>query len=166
MLQRNCRRNGNDVTCVTATACFTARAKSPGLGNSTLDLHYNILLDEEKFAPRGLFDEGEQRQRHDVIHILIDGQKCHKFQFHVIDTADYIRPIGFRLGFRLEERPSGPVLDDSCLTTVRSWIPFFKDCGEDDECLTDLRLQAQLDISGSRQEDKIYHCCQSSPFVV
>ncbi|XP_038643035.1 integrin alpha-10 [Scyliorhinus canicula] len=152
MLQRNCRRNGNDVTCVTATVCFTARAKSPGLGNSTLDLHYNILLDEVKFAPRGLFDEGDQRQIRDVIHILIDSQKCQKFQFHVIDTADYIRPIGFRLEFRLAERPSGPVLDDSCLTTVKSWIPFFKDCGDDDECLTDLRLQAQLDISGSRQD--------------
>ncbi|XP_078060899.1 integrin alpha-10 [Mustelus asterias] len=155
MLQRNCQRNGKDATCVTATVCFTARAKSPGLSNSTLDLYYDVLLDEKKFAPRALFDEDDQRQMHKVIRILSDGLKCHKLQFHVMDTADYIRAIGFLLQFSLAEQPSGPVLDDGCLTTVRSWIPFFKDCGDDDECLTDLRLQARLDISGSRQSPYI-----------
>ncbi|XP_041035656.1 integrin alpha-10 [Carcharodon carcharias] len=155
MLQRNCQRNGKDVTCVTATVCFMARAKSPGLINSTLDLHYNVVLDEKKFAPRALFDGDDQRQTQNVTHILIDGQMCHKLQFHVIDTADYIRPIGFLLLFSLDEQPLGPVLDDGCMTTVRSWIPFFKDCGDDDECLTDLTLQAHLDISGSRQSPYI-----------
>lgn len=29
-------------------------------------------------------------------------------------------------------------------------IPFFKDCGEDDVCTTDLVLQAHMDISGTR----------------
>lgn len=29
-------------------------------------------------------------------------------------------------------------------------IPFFKDCGEDDECVTDLVLSATMDIVGSR----------------
>ena len=29
-------------------------------------------------------------------------------------------------------------------------IPFFKDCGEDDECVTDLVLRATMDIVGSR----------------
>ncbi|XP_067831918.1 integrin alpha-10 isoform X2 [Heptranchias perlo] len=155
MLQRNCQRNGNDVTCVTALVCFTARAKSPGLSNSTLDLHYSILLDEKKFAPRALFDENDQRQIQKVSRVMIDGLKCHKLQFHVIDTTDYIRPIGFTLQFSVAEQLSGPVLDDGCVTTIRSWIPFFKDCGDDDECLTDLTLQAHLDISGSRQSPYI-----------
>ncbi|XP_059498918.1 integrin alpha-10 isoform X3 [Stegostoma tigrinum] len=155
MLQRNCQRSGKDVTCVTATVCFTTRAKSPGLNHSTLDLYYNIVLDEKKFAPRALFDGSDQRQKEEVIRILTDGLKCHKLQFHVIDTADYIRPIWFTLQFSLAEQPAGPVLDDTCVTTVKNWIPFFKDCGDDDECLTDLALQAQLDISGSRQSPYI-----------
>lgn len=29
-------------------------------------------------------------------------------------------------------------------------IQFFKDCGEDDVCTTDLVLQAHMDISGTR----------------
>lgn len=29
-------------------------------------------------------------------------------------------------------------------------VPFFKDCGEDNECVTDLMLQASMDIAGSR----------------
>ncbi|XP_051901554.1 integrin alpha-10 [Pristis pectinata] len=151
MLQRNCQTNGKDVTCVTAMVCFTARAKSPGLTNNTLDVFYSILLDEKKFAPRALFDDGDQRQIQRVIHMAIDSLECQKLQFHVMDTADYIRPVGFTLQFGLAEQPKGPVLDDGCETTVQSWIPFFKDCGDDDLCLTDLSLQAHLDISGSRQ---------------
>ncbi|XP_072404994.1 integrin alpha-10-like isoform X1 [Chiloscyllium punctatum] len=155
MLLRNCQRNDKDVTCVTATVCFTTRAKSPGLSNSTLDLYYNIVLDEKKFAPRALFDGSDQRQKEEVIHLLTDGLKCHSLHFQVIDTADYIRPIGFTLQFSLAEQPAGPILDDGCVTTVKNWIPFFKDCGDDDECLTDLALQAHLDISGSRQSPYI-----------
>ncbi|XP_062897849.1 integrin alpha-10 isoform X1 [Mobula hypostoma] len=151
MLQRNCRINGKDVTCVTAMVCFTARAKSPGLANNTLGLLYNIVLDEKKFAPRALFDEGDQRQIQREIHMVIDSHECQKLQFYVMDTADYIRSVGFTLQFSLAEQPAGPILDDGCETTVRSWIPFFKDCGDDDLCLTDLALQAHLDISGSRQ---------------
>lgn len=33
---------------------------------------------------------------------------------------------------------------------VRLQIQFFKDCGEDDVCTTDLVLQAHMDISGTR----------------
>ncbi|GCC19833.1 hypothetical protein chiPu_0018560, partial [Chiloscyllium punctatum] len=119
------------------------------------DLYYNIVLDEKKFAPRALFDGSDQRQKEEVIHLLTDGLKCHSLHFQVIDTADYIRPIGFTLQFSLAEQPAGPILDDGCVTTVKNWIPFFKDCGDDDECLTDLALQAHLDISGSRQSPYI-----------
>ncbi|XP_030921628.1 integrin alpha-10-like, partial [Geospiza fortis] len=34
-------------------------------------------------------------------------------------------------------------------------IPFFKDCGDDDECVTDLVLKATTDIVGSRQSPHI-----------
>ncbi|XP_069796701.1 integrin alpha-10 [Narcine bancroftii] len=155
MLQRNCQAKGKDVTCVTATVCFTARAKSPGLTNRTLEIFYSIVLDEKKFAPRALFDDGDQRQIQREIHMFVDNWQCYNLQFHVIDTADYVQPVGFTVHFGLTERTAGLVLDDGCETTLRSWIPFFKDCGDDNVCLTDLSLQVHLDISGSRQRPYI-----------
>uniref|UniRef100_A0AAX7UX73 VWFA domain-containing protein n=1 Tax=Astatotilapia calliptera TaxID=8154 RepID=A0AAX7UX73_ASTCA len=70
----------------------------------------------------------------------------------VRDTADYIRPISFSLWFKINNTESGPVLDEGWPTTINKSIPFFKDCGEDDVCTTDLVLQAHMDISGTRQK--------------
>lgn len=94
------------------------------------------------------------------------------------DTADYIRPISFSLRYKINDTDSGPVLDEGWPTTVKRsvritvlhcvvacineivdmlcgfdlslQIQFFKDCGEDDVCTTDLVLQARMDISGTR----------------
>uniref|UniRef100_A0A674D1Z8 Integrin subunit alpha 10 n=1 Tax=Salmo trutta TaxID=8032 RepID=A0A674D1Z8_SALTR len=67
------------------------------------------------------------------------------------DTADYIRPISFSLRFKINDTESGPVLDEGWPTTFKRSITFFKDCGEDDVCVTDLVLQAHMDISGTSQ---------------
>uniref|UniRef100_A0A672LF03 Integrin subunit alpha 10 n=1 Tax=Sinocyclocheilus grahami TaxID=75366 RepID=A0A672LF03_SINGR len=66
--------------------------------------------------------------------------------------SDYIRPISFTLRFKINDTESGPVLDEGWPTTFKKSIPFFKDCGEDDVCVTDLVLQAHMDISGTRQQ--------------
>lgn len=103
------------------------------------------------------------------------------------DTADYIRPISFSLRFKINNTESGPVLDEGWPTTVKKYvsesgllafllhhicflcspcnmlsfspfqISFFKDCGEDDVCTTDLVLQAHMDISGTRYRFEILH---------
>ncbi|CAI9605945.1 unnamed protein product [Staurois parvus] len=75
--------------------------------------------------------------------------------FHVIDTADYLKPIGVLLRFNLSDSESSPVLDDRCPSSVRRMVPFFKDCGEDDECITDLSLKARMDIVGTRDKPHI-----------
>nr|XP_021139125.1 integrin alpha-10-like [Columba livia] len=50
---------------------------------------------------------------------------------------------------------TGPVLDEASPTTIRKLVPFFKDCGEDNECVTDLALRATMDITGSRQSPHV-----------
>uniref|UniRef100_A0A7N8WMA8 Integrin, alpha 10 n=1 Tax=Mastacembelus armatus TaxID=205130 RepID=A0A7N8WMA8_9TELE len=63
---------------------------------------------------------------------------CYKLPFHVY------------VGFKINNTESGPVLNEGWPTTIKKSIPFFKDCGEDDVCTTDLVLQAHMDISGTR----------------
>lgn len=89
------------------------------------------------------------------------------------DTTDYLRPLSITLSLAMAD-PSGPVLDEASPTTIRKLvgagipprvlppllasgitpgsfqIPFFKECGEDNECVTDLVLKATMDIVGSR----------------
>uniref|UniRef100_A0A8C7YQ79 Integrin, alpha 10 n=1 Tax=Oryzias sinensis TaxID=183150 RepID=A0A8C7YQ79_9TELE len=62
------------------------------------------------------------------------------------DTADYIRPISFSLRFKINNTKT----DSASLPHTSAQIPFFKDCGEDDVCTTDLVLNARMDISGTR----------------
>uniref|UniRef100_A0A673G665 Integrin alpha-10-like n=1 Tax=Sinocyclocheilus rhinocerous TaxID=307959 RepID=A0A673G665_9TELE len=77
--------------------------------------------------------------------LIIFKEKCSSL-------SDYIRPISFTLRFKINDTESGPVLDEGWPTTFKKSIPFFKDCGEDDVCVTDLVLQAHMDISGTRQQ--------------
>ncbi|RMC22759.1 hypothetical protein DUI87_00241 [Hirundo rustica rustica] len=50
---------------------------------------------------------------------------------------------------------AGPVLDQASPSALRKLIPFFKDCGDDGECVADLVLRAAADIAGSRQSPHV-----------
>uniref|UniRef100_A0AAY4AK59 VWFA domain-containing protein n=1 Tax=Denticeps clupeoides TaxID=299321 RepID=A0AAY4AK59_9TELE len=104
-------------------------------------LQVKALLDDWKFSTRALFDKNSQRQ---TMNWGLGSR------WGDCDTADYIRPISFSLRFEINDADSGPVLDEGWPTALKQFIPFFKDCGEDDICVTDLVLQAQMDISGTR----------------
>uniref|UniRef100_A0A8C7CN81 Integrin subunit alpha 10 n=1 Tax=Oncorhynchus kisutch TaxID=8019 RepID=A0A8C7CN81_ONCKI len=136
VIQKTCQRGGRESACLNATACFLALSRSPGTHSSSFKLSVVAMLDERKLTARALFDDSNQRQT----------------QLGVRDTADYIRPISFSLRFKINDTESGPVLDEGWPTTFKRSIAFFKDCGEDDVCVTDLVLQAHMDISGTRQQ--------------
>uniref|UniRef100_A0AAY4AG12 VWFA domain-containing protein n=1 Tax=Denticeps clupeoides TaxID=299321 RepID=A0AAY4AG12_9TELE len=146
VIQKNCQQGGRESACVTAVACFITNSRFPHANRINF-----ALLDDWKFSTRALFDKNSQRQTVTGVWVRVGETVCHDLPFHVFDTADYIRPISFSLRFEINDAESGPVLDEGWPT-----IPFFKDCGEDDICVTDLVLQAHMDISGTRQK----------PFVV
>uniref|UniRef100_A0A8C6PRB0 Integrin subunit alpha 10 n=1 Tax=Nothobranchius furzeri TaxID=105023 RepID=A0A8C6PRB0_NOTFU len=127
VIQKTCQRGGRESACLDATACFNAVSRSPGPNGIA-------MLDDRKFSARALFDNSSHRQ------------------IQLPDTADYIRPISFSLQFKINNTATGPVLDEGWPMTVNKSIPFFKDCGEDDVCTTDLVLQASMEISGTKQK--------------
>uniref|UniRef100_A0A8C9V831 Integrin subunit alpha 10 n=1 Tax=Scleropages formosus TaxID=113540 RepID=A0A8C9V831_SCLFO len=152
VIQKNCQRGTRDSACLNATACFLALSRFPGSHGRTFELQVNATLDDRKLSARALFDNNSQRQTVIGVEARVGASVCLTLPFHVFDTADYIRPIGFTLRFKINDTETAPVLDEGWPTPVKKFIPFFKDCGEDDVCVTDLVLQAHMDISGTKQE--------------
>ncbi|XP_068611749.1 integrin alpha-10 [Brachionichthys hirsutus] len=152
VIQKTCQRGVRESACLNATACFSTVSRSPGQHSSSFDLWVSAMLDDRKVSARALFDDSSHRQTHLALRVHTGQTVCYKLPFHVYDTADYIRPISFSLRFKINSTESGPVLDEGWPTSVKKSIQFFKDCGEDDVCTTDLVLQAYMDISGTRQK--------------
>uniref|UniRef100_A0A8C5WCN7 Integrin subunit alpha 10 n=1 Tax=Leptobrachium leishanense TaxID=445787 RepID=A0A8C5WCN7_9ANUR len=155
MVQKNCQRHGKESVCLNATVCFSITSKSPGKWDNHFGLHYNLSLDDKKITHRAMFDKSSQRVMMKRIRVSVGKITCMNLGFHVIETVDYLRPIGVHLRFNLSDTESSPVLDDRCPSSLKKLVPFFKDCGEDNECITDLVLQARMDISGSKERPYI-----------
>ncbi|KAK9391291.1 integrin alpha-10 [Crotalus adamanteus] len=156
VIQKNCQRNGKESLCVTANFCFRVTSRSLGPRDSHMSIKYNISLDDRKFSTRAVFDSSSQKLLQKRTRATVGRTACSTARFHVIDTSDYLRPVTITMKFALSETEQpGPVLDEKLPTTVKKLIPFFKDCGEDDQCVTDLVLQAEMDISGSRQKPHV-----------
>ncbi|XP_017584363.1 PREDICTED: integrin alpha-10 [Corvus brachyrhynchos] len=119
-----------------------------------IDLRYNVSLEERIPGSRAAFDSGARRLLQRRIEFPLGRQSCVRVPFHVLDTSDYLRPLSLTLTWALDAAARS-VLDEASPTTIRKLIPFFKDCGDDDECVTDLVLKATTDIVGSRQSPHI-----------
>ncbi|XP_027529349.1 integrin alpha-10-like, partial [Neopelma chrysocephalum] len=152
--RRNCQRGGSGAVCLRARICFRAGTRSRSPGDMDIDLRYNVSLEERIPGSRAAFDSGSRRLLQRRIELPLGRQSCIRVPFHVLDTSDYLRPLGLTLSWALDEA-TGPVLDEASPTSLRKLIPFFKDCGEDDECVSDLVLRASADIAGSRQSPHV-----------
>ncbi|CAI5797840.1 integrin alpha-10 [Podarcis lilfordi] len=155
VIQKNCQRNRKESLCVTANICFRVSSRSLGPRDSHFSIKYNVSLDDRKFGARAVFDGNSQKLLQKRTRATVGRTTCSAVRFHVIDTSDYLRPVAVLVKFALNDAEPGPVLDDKSPTSVKKLIPFFKDCGEDDECITDLVLRAQMDITGSRQKPHV-----------
>uniref|UniRef100_A0A8C2FPQ3 Integrin, alpha 10 n=1 Tax=Cyprinus carpio TaxID=7962 RepID=A0A8C2FPQ3_CYPCA len=146
VIQKNCHRAGRDSACLNATVCFLALSRSPGSYGTSFG---KVSCNQKAFLPLLCY-----------IHFL----NYHHICLFCSSLSDYIRPISFTLRFKINDTESGPVLDEGWPTTFKKSIPFFKDCGEDDVCVTDLVLQAHMDISGTSVA--LMCSCRQQPYVI
>ncbi|KAB1257212.1 Integrin alpha-11, partial [Camelus dromedarius] len=146
IFHRDCKRSGRDATCLAAFLCFTPVFLAPHFQTATVGIRYNATMDERRYTPRAHLDEGGDRYTNRAA-LLFSGQEhCERITFHVLDTADYIKPVTFSVEYSLEDPDYGPMLDDGWPTTLRVSVPFWNGCNEDEHCVPDLLLDAHSDL--------------------
>ncbi|XP_031230758.1 integrin alpha-10 isoform X1 [Mastomys coucha] len=157
VVQKDCKRRGQEAACLTAALCFQVRSQTPGRWDRRFFIRFSASLDEWTAGARAAFDGSGQRLSPRQLQLNVGNVTCEQLHFHALDTSDYLRPVALTVTFALDNTTKpGPVLAEGSSTSIRKLIPFSKDCGADNECITDLVLQADMDIRGSRK----------SPFVV
>uniref|UniRef100_A0AAR2KIA3 VWFA domain-containing protein n=1 Tax=Pygocentrus nattereri TaxID=42514 RepID=A0AAR2KIA3_PYGNA len=150
VFNKDCVRGGKEVTCMAANVCVAVTAQTPVTKTQGVALKLNWGFDERRYMPRAVLDAAEG-QPSSNISVLPETQQCEHVYFHVHETVDYTRPIVFTVEVRLQDPDNGPVLDDGWPTTLRSELPFWNGCDEDDKCVPNLILQSNTDLLDRRQ---------------
>ncbi|KAM4826294.1 integrin alpha-11 [Thomomys bottae] len=146
IFHKDCKRSGRDATCLAAYLCFVPVFLAPHFPEATVGIRYNATMDERRYMPRAHLDEGGDQFTNRAV-LLSSGQEhCQRINFHVLDTADYVKPVAFSVEYMLEDPDHGPVLDNGWPTMLRVSVPFWNGCNEDEHCVPDLVLDARSDL--------------------
>ncbi|NXL07586.1 ITA11 protein, partial [Mesembrinibis cayennensis] len=148
---KDCKRNGKDATCMSAFVCFTAVFLSAHFQTASVALRYNATIDERRYTPRAHLDESGERHTQKGLVLLAGQEHCDRLQFHVLDTADYVKPVAFSIDYELEHPENGPMLDDGWPTSLKVSVPFWNGCNEDEHCVPDLVLDARSDVPSAME---------------
>ncbi|XP_062943660.1 integrin alpha-1 [Cynocephalus volans] len=136
--KKNCHMEGKETVCINATVCFDVKLKSKEDTIYEADLQYRVTLDSLRQIPRSFFSGTQERkiQRN----IIVRESECTKHSFYMLDKHDFQDSVRITLDFNLTDPENGPVLDDALPNSVHEYIPFAKDCGNKDRCISDLVL--------------------------
>uniref|UniRef100_A0A5F8GQ77 Integrin subunit alpha L n=1 Tax=Monodelphis domestica TaxID=13616 RepID=A0A5F8GQ77_MONDO len=135
-------------TGVNITVCFWVKNLTPKfVGALVANLTYTLQLDGHRIRSRGYFPGGKQETGGNMT--VTSETSCiqHWFNFPVC-IEDYISPINVSLTFSLSEgeynRPREPRISEPTMRPVphseTKEIPFEKNCGDDNKCEADLKL--------------------------
>ncbi|TNM90830.1 hypothetical protein fugu_003119 [Takifugu bimaculatus] len=142
---KDCQRGGKDVTCMSAIVCLNVTARTAIPPAQEIGIKYNVSIAERRFNPRAVLDNPAKLQPQNLT-LLPGVETCKHIYFHVMETTDYARPIVFVVQVGLQDSDHGPVLDDSWPTVMRTELPFWNGCDEDERCMPDLALQSTTDL--------------------
>ncbi|XP_032886806.1 integrin alpha-1 [Amblyraja radiata] len=148
---KNCVINEKQTMCITADICFNVKLKSNK--PEPVVLEYKVGLDSARRVTRGLFKETHERNIQG--NITLPSQNCTEHIFYMLDAPDFLNPVEILVEFETLNPEEGPVLDVDLPKSKKALVPFTKDCGEDGECINDLKLRAQADIKGDRMHPYI-----------
>ncbi|XP_031216366.1 integrin alpha-1 isoform X2 [Mastomys coucha] len=136
--KKNCRVEGKETVCINATICFHVKLKSKEDSIYEADLQYRVTLDSLRQISRSFFSGTQERkiQRN----ITVRESECIRHSFYMLDKHDFQDSVRVTLDFNLTDPENGPVLDDALPNSVHEHIPFAKDCGNKERCISDLNL--------------------------
>nr|XP_020735996.1 integrin alpha-1 [Odocoileus virginianus texanus] len=144
--KKNCRVEGKETVCINATVCFNVKLKSKENMVYEADMQYRVTLDSLRQISRSFFSGTQERkiQRN----ITVRESECTKHSFYMLDKHDFRDSVRITLDFNLTDPENGPVLDDSLPNSVHEYIPFAKDCGNKEKCVSDLALDVSTTEKG------------------
>ncbi|XP_059504546.1 integrin alpha-2 isoform X2 [Stegostoma tigrinum] len=148
ILNKTCQINENWLTCGKVKICFQATVK-PENSVSSINIRYNATFDmslkSSHATSRALFQTNHMREIQNDISVD-KVQKCNTFSFYVNEKIDNVSPLSLRLDFAAQDTEVGPSLDAHTTRSKEFFIPFSKDCGDDEECITDLAIEVHSNI--------------------
>ncbi|XP_061762173.1 integrin alpha-2 isoform X2 [Nerophis ophidion] len=158
ILNKPCDVGGRKMSCFNANLCFGATFR-PRKPVGPIEIAYDLTLDADlqasRVTSRGLFMDNNER--------LVSGKAkisstplCQDYQVYVQDTPDLVNSISMKVEIQQQNPDVNPVLDIHSPTAWEFFIPFTKDCGSDEICVSDLVLSVNTNTKGS----------SSAPFLV
>uniref|UniRef100_A0A8C6SAP5 Integrin, alpha 2 (CD49B, alpha 2 subunit of VLA-2 receptor), tandem duplicate 2 n=1 Tax=Neogobius melanostomus TaxID=47308 RepID=A0A8C6SAP5_9GOBI len=145
ILSKLCDIKGHKASCFKAKVCFTAtfRPKTPV---GPLDISYTLTLDADlqatRVSSRGLFSKNHERFLTENAKIT-SVASCDVHEVYVQEAPDFVNSVSLKIEIEQKNENANPVLDIYSTKAWEFFIPFTKDCGSDEVCVSDLVLNVK-----------------------
>ncbi|GAB1298569.1 Integrin alpha-2 [Apodemus speciosus] len=132
----------NKEAKITLKLCFRAKFRPTGQNNQVAIL-FNMTLDADEYSSRvtsrGVFRGNSERflQKNMVVNEV---RKCSEYHISIQKPSDVVNPLDLRVDISLENPGTSPALEAYSETVKVFSIPFYKECGSDGICISDLIL--------------------------
>ncbi|XP_071339583.1 integrin alpha-2 [Trachinotus anak] len=147
IFNKPCDINGRKLSCFNTNLCFSAefRPKNPV---GPIDISYTLTLDADlqasRVTSRGMFTKNNERSLTEKAKIS-STPLCRDYQVYVQETPDFVNSLSLKVEIEQQNPDVNPVLDMFSPRASQFFIPFTKDCGPDDVCISDLVLSVKTD---------------------
>uniref|UniRef100_A0A8D0A1X2 Integrin subunit alpha 2 n=1 Tax=Sander lucioperca TaxID=283035 RepID=A0A8D0A1X2_SANLU len=147
IFSKPCDINGRKLSCFSTSLCFSAafRPKNPV---GPIDISYTLTLDADlqasRVTSRGLFTKNNERFLTEKAKIS-SVSLCRDYQIYVQEAPDFVNSLSLKVEIEQQNADVNPVLDVFSESAWEFFIPFTKDCGSDDVCVSDLVLSVKTD---------------------
>ncbi|XP_044052568.1 integrin alpha-2 [Siniperca chuatsi] len=151
IINKPCHINGRELSCFNTNLCFSAafRPKNPV---GPIDISYSLTLDADlqasRVMSRGLFTKNNDRLLSEKAKIS-STPLCRDYQVYVQEAPDFVNSLSLKVEIEQQNADVNPVLDMFSLSAWEFFIPFTKDCGSDDVCVSDLVLTVKTNTKVS-----------------
>ncbi|XP_041644456.1 integrin alpha-2-like [Cheilinus undulatus] len=151
IFNKPCVINGRSLPCFNTNLCFTAafRPKNPV---GPIDVSYNLTLDADlqssRVTSRGLFTKNNERYLTEKAKIS-STPLCLRYEVYVQDTPDFVNSLSLKVEIEQQSADVNPVLDMFSPSAWEFFMPFTKDCGSDEVCVSDLVLSVKTDTKAT-----------------
>ncbi|XP_051039037.1 integrin alpha-2 [Phodopus roborovskii] len=135
----------NKEAKITLKLCFRAKFKPTGQSQQVAIL-FNMTLDADRYSSRvtsrGMFKENSERFLQKNVTIT-QAQSCSEYYISIQKPSDVVNPLDLRVDISLANPGTSPALEAYSDTVKVFSIPFYKECGSDGLCISDLTLDVQ-----------------------